>query len=104
MAGERTSGLSMMKPRAEKPAKESAKEEGAKKQYLTPPEGYSPPDDSEAGDTFDATVRFKIEDDGRYCIVTIDGVPFDEEEKIEEPEPPTMAEAAAAHREGGYMM
>ncbi len=86
------------------------------KQYITPPESYSPPDDKQPGDEFDATVRFKIEEDGKLCVQTIDGVPFEEKEEAEDAADaddtaedtakpaPSLKDAVAAHRMGGYQM
>lgn len=99
----------MMKPRAEKPAKETSSEEAADYQRITPPADYSPPDDKQEGDTFDATVRFRVEKakkKGRIklCVLTIDGVPMKEDEEYPEPEPAapaTLQDAVSAHREAG---
>lgn len=79
---------------------------------FTPPSTYTPPDDKQAGETFDATVQLRVEDDGRLCILTIDGVPLDEEKEGEETEgeeekataPTSMMEAARMQREQGYQL
>lgn len=77
---------------------------------FTPPSTYTPPDDKQAGETFDATVQLRVEDDGRLCILTIDGVPLDEGKEEapdteEQPAAPTsMAEAARMQREMGTQM
>lgn len=39
------------------------------------PEGYQPPDGTEPGQGFDATVRAHVDDDGMLCIDSVDGIP-----------------------------
>jgi hypothetical protein len=102
MAKEPTSGLSMMKPRAAKPAvtEETEEKQGKYPEVSLPPD-YSPPDDAAEGDTWDATVKFKSKGPGKACLVSVDGVPYEEEAEEEEEEPaksPSLAEAAAAQR------
>lgn len=76
-----------------------------------PPSTYTPPDDKQEGETFDATVKLRVEEDGRLCVLTLDGVPMTEEEDTEEveveektSEPQSMAEAAQMHRQAGYQL
>lgn len=106
MADESTSGLSMMKPRAAKEAPEESEGNQGKYPEVTPPAGYTPPDDAAEGDTFDATVKCRVKGD-KICLLTLDGVPWDEEAEEEDEgdpvAPPSMAEAAAAQRtQPGY--
>ncbi len=103
MPPEATSGLLSLKPKAGKPAPEKSEDEKGEYPEITPPPDYSPPDDAAEGDTFDATVKFKVKG-GKLCILSIDGVPYTEEEQEEEPaKSPSLAEAAAAQRmEPGY--
>lgn len=95
------------------------------KQYLTPPATYAPPDDKKPGEKFSATVELEPEEDGRLCILSIDGVPIEETQGDDEgteaspdnemgegempmkkmgSKTPTLQEAVKAQRSGGYMM
>lgn len=106
MASEPTSGLGMMTPKPEKAAPKKSESKDGEYPKITPPATYTPPDDAADGDTFDATVKFRKEG-GQFCLLTIDGVPFKEDdEEAEKPATaPTMAEAASAQREmPGYAM
>lgn len=69
------------------------------------PAGYTPPDDPEIGDEWDATVRLRVKGKGQYCLVTIDGVPFaekDDDEEAERAAAPSMRDAVSAQRDAGY--
>lgn len=53
---------------------EESEQKGGK-QYITPPEGYSPPPGVEDGAAFDITAKAKMEG-GKLCIESIDGIPL----------------------------
>lgn len=99
-----TSGLSMMQKPKAKAAAPKKKAEGETYPKFMPPGGFTPPDDAQPGDTFQATADIRVEEDGRLCLLSIDGVPFveKEEESEEPPAPPTMSDAVAAQRDGGF--
>lgn len=63
---------------------EESEQEGSK-QYITPPEGYSPPAGVAEGASFDITAKAKMEG-GRLCIESIDGIPL-QGAKPKAPEP-----------------
>lgn len=53
----------------------SAQPESEQGYSIKMPEGYQPPDGTEPGQGFDATVRAHIDDDGMLCIDSVDGIP-----------------------------
>ncbi len=112
MTEEPTSGLSMMKPRptAQEARDDTGSEETGEYPEVSLPPQYTPPDDAAVGDTWEATVKFKSKGDGKACLISVDGVPYEEkteQEEGDEGDPakaqPSMAEAAAAQRmQPGY--
>lgn len=46
-------------------------------QYLTPPTGFEPPQGTQEGGEFDASIRAKLDPDGRLCVLSINGTPLD---------------------------
>lgn len=49
-------------------------------QYITPPQGFSPPPGTNQEDEFDASIRVKLEPDGRLCVKSINGTKLEETE------------------------
>jgi len=49
--------------------------EQAKYPEFPAPEGFVPPPEIEPGEEFEALGTFKMKDDGRVCLVAMDGVP-----------------------------
>lgn len=73
-----------------------------------PPGGHVPPGDAQPGDTFQSTATILVEEDGQYCLMDMDGIPFEETEEVQEEvteQPaPNMDEAVKRHRDQGYQM
>lgn len=63
-------------------------------QYLTPPKGFEPPQGTQPDGEFDASIRAKLDPDGRLCVISINGTPLDspkqEESEDNEEEKPMM--------------
>ena len=88
--------------------------DGEYKVKFTPPETYPIPDDKRPGDTFEATATLRVESDGKLCLVSLDGVPMDEEGETKEETPEmeqeeqmpkmSLADAVKAQRAGNYQM
>jgi hypothetical protein len=81
---------------------------------INAPADFTPPDDKQVGDEWDATVRIRLEDGGKLCLLTMDGMPLkggaeqeETEEVAEEAEvteeapaaPQTLQEAVAMERQ-----
>jgi len=58
----------------DKPKGDSMDESG--ENYITPPQGFEPPDDAKDGQSFDITVRCHMEGD-KICPESINGMPMD---------------------------
>lgn len=78
-----------------------------------PPPSYTLPEGAQPGDVFDFTGKARVEQDGKICLVAMDGVPLDENDSPEETDteqddttaaPPTMDQAVAAHKAGNFQM
>lgn len=54
------------------------------KQYLSPPKGFEPPQGTQPGAEFDASIRAKLDPDGRICVVSINGTPLEKEGPAED--------------------
>ena len=65
------------------------------------PEGYQPPDGTNPGQGFDATIRAHVDDDGMLCIDSVDGIPTHKggDAGAEETEP--ADESAGEDTDGG---
>lgn len=61
-----------------------------KKDYEGPevklPPGYTPPEDSQEGEDISVLCKIRLKPDGKACIVSMDGAPFEKEEEPKEPE------------------
>lgn len=83
-------------------AKNGKKEKESPKNYLDLPEGFEVPK-VEDNETFEAVAEIRKEKDGKFCVVSIDGIPLKEEDERdeEETEPETIGAGAkrAAMRE-----
>jgi hypothetical protein len=68
---------------------------------INAPADFTPPDDKQVGDEWDATMRIRLEDGGKLCLLTMDGMPLkggeqETEEVTEEAEEEVTEEAPAA--------
>jgi hypothetical protein len=62
------------KPKAGSESGDSMEEQ--KENYLTPPNGFEPPEDAKDGQSFDITARAHMDGD-QICIESINGMPMD---------------------------
>lgn len=96
------SGLALMiamKPKGDEspPEEEPAQTSEEEGQYITPPEGFRPPDDKRTGESFTGTYRAHMDENGKLCFEAINEIdlkPGDkevikEEASTEEPVDPS---------------
>ena len=55
------------------------------KVYIRLPGGYAPEDGKMPGDRVRAVVELELEEDGRACVVSVDGAKYEVAERKEEP-------------------
>lgn len=84
----------------------TAKPDEGKSDYSGPeislPKGYTPPEDSQPDEDISVLCKIRLKDNGKACIVSMDGAPFEEEDKkVEEPE--QVLDTAAADDDGGTL-
>ena len=48
------------------------------------PAGYTPPDDAVEGEDVSVLCKMRIKPNGKACLVSVDGAPYEKEEAVEE--------------------
>jgi hypothetical protein len=61
------------------------KKDKERRNYLTLPEDFEAPK-VEDGETFEAVAEIRKEKDGKFCVVTLDGIPLKEEDARDDEE------------------